>query len=97
MSPLYESKHEAPRPNRTLCTNPNDTLFITRKTAKNPFKIFYEFQDPSNNMTFMRYIPGLNPFDLFDFTQAIPNPGTREKAKVDEAYRKRYKPYKSRQ
>ena len=77
--------------------DPNETLFITRKTAKNPFKIFYEFQDPSNNMTFMRYIPGLNPFDSFDFNQAIPNPGTREKAKVDEAYRKRYKPYKSRQ
>ena len=77
--------------------DPNDTLYITRKTAKNPFKLYFEFQDPSNNLTFMRYIPGVNPFEHFDFTQEIPNPGTREKAKVDVAFARRYKPYKSKQ
>ena len=31
------------------------TLFITRKTSRNLFKVFFEFVDPTNNVTFMRF------------------------------------------
>jgi len=74
--------------------DPDLSLFITRKTAKNPFRIFFEFTDPSSNITLMRFCPGTDPFTLFDFSQAIPNPATRDKAKTDENYSKRYKAFK---
>ena len=74
--------------------DPNFSLFINRRTSKNPFRIFFEFTDPTSNITLMRYCPGTNPFDHFDFSQAIPNPATRDKAKMDENYAKRYKAYK---
>ena len=67
------------------------SLFITRKTSKNPFRVFFEFVDPSNNVTFMKYIPNSNPFAGFDFKLDIPNPANREKAQTDEAYKHRYK------
>ena len=67
------------------------TLFISRKTSNNPFKVFFEFVDPTNNVTFMRYSHGTNPFAGFDFLKDIPNPATREKARTDEAYKHRYK------
>ena len=67
-----------------------------KKNLKSPFKLFFEFTDPSNNLTLMRYFPGQNPFDLFDFSAAIPNPATREKAKADDLYKKRYNPYNNR-
>ena len=67
------------------------SLFITRKTSKNPFRVFFEFVDPSNNVTFMKYIPNSNPFAGFDFKQDIPNPANRDKAQTDEAYKYRYK------
>ena len=35
--------------------DPDLSLFITRKTAKNPFRIFFEFTDPSSNITLIRY------------------------------------------
>merc|ERR1712074_74626 len=72
------------------------SLYITKKNQKSPFKLFFEFTDPTNNLTLMRYFPGQNPFDLFDFSEAIPNPATREKAKTDELYKKRYNPYNNR-
>ena len=74
--------------------DPNNSLFINRRTSKNPFRIFFEFTDPTSNLTLMRYCPGTNPFTHFDFSQAIPNPATRDKAKMDENYAKRYKAYK---
>ena len=74
----------------------NTSLFITKKNLKSPFKLYFEFTDPSNNLTLMRYFPGQNPFNLFDFSAAIPNPATREKAKTDEMYKKRYAPYNNR-
>jgi hypothetical protein len=70
------------------------SLFITRKTSKNPFQIYFEFRDPSNNLTLMRFMPGNNPFQRFDFEQDIPNPGTRQKALSDAVYNKRYAAYK---
>ena len=66
-------------------------MFITRKTSKNPFRVFFEFVDPSNNVTFMKFIPNSDPFTGFDFKQDIPNPANRDKAKTDEAYKYRYK------
>ena len=74
----------------------NTSLYITKKNLKSPFKLFFEFTDPSNNLTLMRYFPGQNPFNLFDFAETIPNPATREKARTDELYRKRYNPYNNR-
>ena len=68
-----------------------NTLFITRKTSKNPFKVFFEFVDPTNNVTFMRFSKGSNPFAGFDFLEAIPNPANRDKAKTDEVYKFRYR------
>ena len=38
------------------------SLFITKKNLKSPFKIYFEFTDPSNNLTLMRFFPGHNPF-----------------------------------
>ena len=70
------------------------SLFIDRKTSKNPFTIFFEFRDPTNNLTLMRYIPENNPFERFDFQQDIPNPGTRQKALSDAVYAKRYAAYR---
>ena len=46
---------------------PGHTLFISRKTSKNPFRVFFEFVDPSNNVTFMRYVPDMDPFTEFNF------------------------------
>ena len=72
------------------------SLFITKKNLKNPFKLYFEFTDPSNNLTLMRYFPGNNPFNLFDFSADIPNPATREKARTDDIYKKIYSPYNNR-
>ena len=74
--------------------DPDNNLFISRRTSRNPFRIFFEFTDPTSNLTLMRYNPGTHPFEHFDFSQAIPNPATRDKAKMDENYTKRYKTYK---
>ena len=70
------------------------SLFLTRKTSKNPFLIYFEFRDPSKNLTLMRYMTRHNPFARFDFTQEIPNPGTRQKALTDAMYKNRYATYK---
>ena len=70
------------------------SLYITRKTTKNPFSIYFEFRDPTNNLTLMRYMSNCNPFERFNFREEIPNPGTRQKAKSDEVYKKRYLAYK---
>ena len=70
------------------------SLFITRKTSKKTFLIYFDFRDPSNNLTLMRFMPGNNPFARFDFAQDIPNPGTRQKALTDAVFNKRYAAYK---
>ena len=70
------------------------SLYVTRKTTKSPFSIYFEFRDPTNNLTLMRYMSRDNPFDRFDFTEEIPNPGTRQKALSDAVYKKRYQAYK---
>jgi len=72
------------------------SLFITKKNTKNTFRLYFEFTDPSNNLTLMRFFPGINPFTLFDFAANIPNPGKREKARTDNVYKKRYVPYNNR-
>ena len=66
----------------------------TEKPPKTPLTIFFEFRDPTNNLTLMRYIPENNPFERFDFQQDIPNPGTRQKALSDAVYAKRYAAYR---
>ena len=73
---------------------PDISLYITRKTTKNPFSIYFEFRDPTNNLTLMRYMSNCNPFERFNFREEIPNPGTRQKAMSDEVYKKRYLAYK---
>jgi hypothetical protein len=58
------------------------SLFISRKTSKNPFSIFFEFRDPTNNLTLTRYLPDNNPFERFDFEKDIPTQALGKKPKV---------------
>jgi hypothetical protein len=73
---------------------PDISLYITRKTTKKTFSIYFEFRDPTNNLTLMRYMSNCNPFERFNFREEIPNPGTIQKAISDAVYKKRYLAYK---
>ena len=53
---------------------------IQLKSKYKPFATYWEFLCPTNNITYNIYIPGMDPFDGFDFTKAIPNPATRKEA-----------------
>ena len=67
-----------------------DAIQVTLKTKTRPFATFYEFLCPTNNVTFMAYIPGQNPFHAYDFTQPVPNPLTRKHIPKDSRYSKAY-------
>ena len=47
-------------------------MFISKRTRKKPFGIYFEFVDPANNLTIMKFVPGTNPFTGFDFQAEIP-------------------------
>ena len=65
-------------------------MYISKRTRKKPFGIYFELVDPSNNLTVMKYVPGTNPFSAFDFQVEIPNPYTRQVASTNADYKKRY-------
>ena len=53
--------------------------------------MFYEFLEPTSNICFFHYYPGRNPFASFDFSESIPNPGTRALADANREYAVSYK------
>ena len=65
-------------------------MFISKRIGKKPFVIFFEFVDPSDNRTIMKFVPGTDPFSGFDFQAEIPNPYTRQVATTNADYKKRY-------
>ena len=67
-----------------------------RKTLRAHSNYTLNLLIPRIILTLMRYFPGHNPFNLFDFSAAIPNPATREKARTDDIYKKRYNSYNNR-
>ena len=65
-------------------------MYVSKRTRKKPSGIFFEFVEPSNNLTVMKYVPPTNPFAAFNFTEEIPNPCTRHVATTNADYTKRY-------
>ena len=65
-------------------------MFISMRTGKKHFGIFFEFVDPSNNLTIMKFVPGTDPFSGLDFQAEIPNPYTRQVATTNADYKKRF-------
>ena len=57
---------------------------IQLKSKHKPFATYCEFLCLTNNITYNVYIPGMDPFDKFDFTKPIHNPATKPE------YRKYY-------
>ena len=75
-----------------LSTEQIDNLQVALKTKYRPFKVYFEFLDPSNGTTFCHYNNQSNPFDEHDFTEAIPNPLTRKHAMTDPGYKQVFQP-----
>jgi hypothetical protein len=63
---------------------------VQLKAKYKPFATYWEFLDPTNNITYCTYTPGRNPFDNHDFKKDIPNPDTRKEAQTNPAYKKYY-------
>ena len=63
---------------------------VTIKTKQRPFATYYEYLCPTNNTTFMPYVPNTNPFLDYAFQETIPNPTTRLAAANDPKYRMRF-------
>ena len=95
---LYNSKITATKINHpsmiftTLTTDQINSIQLGPKTKNRPFKLFYEFQDPSNGTTFCTYDLVTDPFKDHDFSQEIPNPITRKHALSDPNYKKVFEP-----
>ena len=49
---------------------------VQLKVKYKPFATYWEFLDPSNNITYCTYTPGMDPFGDHDFSKDIPNPET---------------------
>ena len=75
-----------------LTTDQINSLQCVPKTKNRPFKLFYEFQDPSNGTTFCHYDLVTDPFKDHDFSNDIPNPITRKHAMADVNYQKVFQP-----
>ena len=75
-----------------LSTEQIDNLQVALKTKYRPFKVYFEFLDPSNGTTFCHYNNQSNPFDEHDFTEATPNPLTRKHAMTDPGYKQVFQP-----
>ena len=63
---------------------------VTIKTKQRPFATYYEYLCPTNNTTFMPYVPNTNPFLDYAFQESIPNPTTRTAAASDPKYKVRF-------
>ena len=59
---------------------------VKMKTKFKPFPTFWEYLCPTNNTTYMAFVPGTNPFNYYDFKADIPNPVTRKHAITDPIY-----------
>ena len=75
-----------------LTTDKISSMQYTPKTKKRPFKLYYEFQNPSNVTTFCYYDLIGDPFKDHDFTMDVPNPITRTHAMADPNYKKVFAP-----
>ena len=71
---------------KSLTTAQIDSIQCVLKTKYRPFATWWEFLCPNNNCTFMTYIPEQNPFDKYDFKDAVPNPITRKHLAEDARY-----------
>ena len=67
-----------------------ENMPVNLKTKYKPFATFWEYLCPTNNTTYMAYIPGTNPFNSYDFRADIPNPVTRKHAVTDPVYKTVY-------
>ena len=68
-------------------------ITITKKQSFKPKIIFFEFSDFTSNLSWCRFINGVNPFQDFDFTDPVPNPVVRQESRNNAAYSKK-KEYK---
>ena len=95
---LYNSKISATKtthptmPFNTLTTDQINSIQLGPKTKSRPFKLYYEFLDPSNGTTFCTYDLVTDPFKDHDFTQKMANPITRKHALSDPVYNKVFEP-----
>ena len=77
-------------PHKELTEEQIAAMPVQLKSKYKPFATYWEFLCPTNNITYNVYIPGMDPFDKFDFTKAIPNPATRKEAATKPEYKKYY-------
>ena len=91
ISLLKESFNPTAQHNYKPLTEDQITAMPVQLKAKyKPFATYWEFLDPTNNITYCTYTPGRNPFDNHDFTKDIPNKETRKEAQTNPAYKKYY-------
>ena len=60
-----------------------ENMPVNLKTKYKPLATFWEYLCPTNNTTYMVYIPETNPFSNYDFREDIPSYGTRKHAATD--------------
>ena len=64
-------------------------ITITKKHSFKPRLIYVEFPDFTSNLSWLRYLHGVNPFHDFDFKLPVPNPTVRQESKNNKAYPKK--------
>lgn len=89
---VLSAKQKNPNSFKELNQTEIEAIQVSQKERHKPFKVYYEFLCPSNNITFMPYSLNSNPFAEYDFSQHIPNPVTRKHALSDKSYEKRFPP-----
>ena len=60
----------------------------TQRFLKGKTHVVFDFLDPCNRVTSLLWYQGQDPFAAHDFSQAIPNPRTRDKANSNPEYAK---------
>ena len=93
---LYNSKVTSAKeknpsiPFPPLTTEQISSMQCTPKTKNRLFKLYYEFQDPSNGTTFCHYDLIADPYNDHNFAMHMPNP--RKHATSDPNYKKVFAP-----
>ena len=90
-------KHNSTNPDtphnyKPLNNEQMENIPVNQKVKYRPFAQYWEFLCPSNNITFMNYTPGTNPFINYNFGNLIANPITEREAAKDARYKERYPP-----
>ena len=64
-------------------------ITISKKHSFKPRLIYVEFSDFTSNLSWCRYLHGVNPFHDFDFNEPVHNPTVRQESRNNASYTKK--------